>query len=304
LKKLTENVWLQNEKNPLFESIEQVAFEKNQQRPAVEFVHVVNPFDAPSRIEEQQLAFASIKRARAVALSSEYQINKISLIAAAFPEDRDFAERHFDHVVALHKSSLDMRPFGVPRKLPLLFDVVMAAGTNAGISSYVLWTNADICLAAGFYDAIATLLALGFDAITVNRRDIPPIGGDKELLPLLEALVGVKHPGFDCFIFPLRWIDDFIKTEALIGMPGVARSLLYNLVAQAETMLLLNAVHLTFHVGSDASWNAPQFADYKKFNFAQARLIYPALPEERKKRLHDFCRAYGERQEMSGVIPD
>ena len=301
--RLTQNVWLQDSKNPLFEIFSQANVARSLPRNRVlNAVHIVNPYNSPNRIHEQELAFASIKRARALARNSDSSVIKIFFLAAAFPEDCQFADRHFDSVVSLSQSALDLKTFSVPRKLPLLFDVIGAAREHAGNATHIIWTNNDICLAAGFYEAIAGLLALGFDAITVNRQDIPPIASEQEFLPLMEGLLGVRHRGFDCFIFPLDWVDNFVKTDALIGMRRVGRSLLYNLVAQAETMIMLNDVNLTFHVGSDKTgWDTPKFADYKEFNGAQARLIYPALNQERRERLRAFCHAYGERPEICGL---
>lgn len=302
LTNITDNVWLQDDTRPLFEIIANVAGRyKAQDRQNIEFVHVVNPLNIPSRIAEQEAAFDSLKRASVLAMNSPIRSCKVSFVAAAYMEDCEFAKVHFDHIARLEKSSSDIFSFAVPRKLPLLFDVIMTAQADGVPATHVIYTNSDICLSAGFYEAIATLLDLGFEAITVNRRDIPANADQGKLLPLMECLIGRKHPGFDCFIFPRHWLDDLVKTDAVIGMPGVARSLLYNLVAHAQRMLLLNDVSLTFHVGSDAAWRAPQYADYRDFNYAQARRIYPALVGEGKERLHEFCRVYGERPIMSGI---
>src|SRR5688572_8173712 len=156
--RLTKNVWLQDPINPLFQILDRADVGASLLRGGVtEVVHVVNPYNAPNRIDEQELAFASIKRARAVAVGSQYGAMKISFIAAAFPEDFEFAEKHFDRVVALERSALDLKAFAVPRKLPLLFDVITAAKEHAGGATHIIWTNNDICLTAGFYEAIAIL---------------------------------------------------------------------------------------------------------------------------------------------------
>lgn len=57
-----------------------------------------------------------------------------------------------------------------------------------------------------------------------------------------------------------------MRNDALIGVPGVARGLLFNMIAQATCMLILRNVALTYHFGDDRTWRSPELEDYAAFN--------------------------------------
>ena len=71
-----------------------------------------------------------------------------------------------------------------------------------------------------------------------------------------------QHPGFDCFVFPTAWVEDFVANAACVGIGWVMRSLLYNLVVKARRMVILRNAHLTYHYGDDRPWNAPELEEY------------------------------------------
>jgi hypothetical protein len=139
-----------------------------------------------------------------------------------------------------------------------------------------VFTNTDINLMPHFYDSIARLLDVGFEAIVVNRREIPGFSLDPAVLPVMYADYGVPHPGFDCFVFPAMLYRRFVTNEACVGAALVMRGLLYNLVAYARTLLLRDC-HLTFHLGQDRAWQAADFADYTAHNRANAAHVLAKL---------------------------
>jgi hypothetical protein len=81
----------------------------------------------------------------------------------------------------------------------------------------------------------------------------------------------------DCFVFPRAWIDSFLRTEAVTGVGGVMRSLLYNLVAKADHLLFLCSAHLTLHYGDDRSWRASHFVPALAHNGKEARDLWLRL---------------------------
>jgi hypothetical protein len=215
--------------------------------------------------------------------------HRFEAIAAAYPEDLAFARRHFRRVAQLSRSILEVRSFQAARKLPLLFDLIDAGMTNAPEADYIIYTNVDICVTPNFYPAIGRLIDLGFDALLINRRTIATLGLDPGLAPLMAGDFGHPHEGYDCLVFSRRAAARFRHTTACIGAAGVMRSLLYNMVAYCEHMLILTDVHFTWHVGDDKDWKRPEWQDYTAHNWDVAADLLRALVVEHKQRLQDFC---------------
>lgn len=264
------------------------------------FVHVVNPYLCPHGSEGdrvQRFTFETMRKAK-LAYEALYAQpsgeEMVAQVAAAYEEDQSYARDFFSHIESIHRSALDVGKFQVPRKLPLLFDVLAAGRLHAGPLDYMILTNTDICLLMGFYDAMATLIGLGYDSIVVNRRTVEPFPPDPRLAPIISASMGACHPGFDCFVFRAGLFDDFIRGTSVIGRGWVMRPLLYNLVAKAGRMIMLKDVHLTYHLGDDNAWSGKENSDYDTHNLLEAyKLIASSGPKERE-RLKDFCRTHPE----------
>ena len=72
---------------------------------------------------------------------------------------------HGEHIEALRKVS--------PRQpLPRLGDIV-AGLYNASSAEYFVYTNVDIGLSPAFYLRVKDTIESGYDALIVNRRDLP-----------------------------------------------------------------------------------------------------------------------------------
>ena len=200
------------------------------------------------------------------------------------------------------RTVLDLRSFRVPRKLPLLFDILESGVERIGDpmiepeNQFVILTNSDIHPLPHFYGAIARLIHLGYDTIIVNRRTIPTCTPDVANIPVMYAEFGSDHPGYDCFIFPLRNYRAFVRTDACIGAGWVMRSMLYNMVATATRMCMLTHAHMTFHIGDDRPWLNPELADYLDFNLLQAKALFVRLSTHSapRERLFPFCEAHDE----------
>ena len=87
----------------------------------------------------------------------------------------------FTRLLELQRSILDVQPFRVQRRLPLISDILNALYANSS-ADYLIYTNVDIALMPYFYRTVACLMQKGYDAIAINRRTIACI---TEQLPLM-----------------------------------------------------------------------------------------------------------------------
>ena len=88
-----------------------------------------------------------------------------------------------------------------------------------------------------------------------------------------------------------------MSSNACIGGDFVARSLLYNMIANSKHMLMLRQAHLTFHIGDEREWSDPRFKDYREFNVKQAINVLMSLTERNpatEAKLVRFCQRHRE----------
>jgi hypothetical protein len=224
----------------------------------------------------------------------------VSVVIVTHREDAHLIPERFVAAPTLGRFVTDVARFAHPRPLPLLFDILRAGASvptssepdprESGCIEFIVMTNSDIHVQPTFYRVLAALIQQGYDVITVNRRTIDADSADRTYSPILMAERGKDHKGFDCFVFPSRMLEDFVKNESCCGTGGVARSLLFNLVAHARRFLMLTQAQMTFHLGDDRYWSDAKFRDYIEFNLAQAQSVISALASdpEKAKRLRDF----------------
>lgn len=251
-------------------------------------LHICNPYQSAAGSTGdhlQELTFATMREARDFSQIGGAANCGIEFLAVAYPEDEAFASRFFADVATLSRSVLDVETFAAPRRLPLLFDLLEPARRRT--ADYVVFTNTDICLVPGFYRAVNRLLDYGFDGLVINRRTVASYAYDPSLSPVIAADWGTPHEGYDCFVFPRCLLERFQPTQACVGAGGVMRSLIYNLVAECERLLLLADVHLTYHIGLDRAW--AQFPDYVDHNWREAIVLLRSLARRQPSRFRDFC---------------
>jgi hypothetical protein len=258
-------------------------------------VHVYHDTVCQANNDIHPITYNTIAQARSYA-APDYPV---SGIIVTYPEDAYLIPEGFLPAPTLARSVIDVAQFAHPRPLPLLFDILQA-GTSvptgeldpleSGCTEFIVMTNSDIHVQPTFYRVLAALIQQGYDVITVNRRTIDADSADRAYSPIFMAERGEDHPGFDCFVFPARMLEDFVKNESCCGAGGVMRSLLVNLVANAGRFLMLTEAQMTFHLGNDRYWAEKKFSDYNEFNRAQARSVVSALASdpEKAKRLRDF----------------
>ena len=289
--RLSPNVSVQLQGEPLYDAVERSHYTARSRH---RFLHIVSPFFAPPGSENdkiQHLTFHTMGLAQALAPTGTAKP-----VAVTFPEEQIPLPPNFLALGTLHRSVLDVGSFQHPRKLPLLFDILASGLAAADDQDYVVFTNVDICLMPHFYGGLQRLLNLGFDSLIINRRTIPKYGFDPQMIPLMFAEYGQSHPGLDCFVFPRRLFDRFVRSNVCVGAADVMRALLFNLVALSQRLLILRDVHLTFHLGDDQTWNIPELMDYREHNYrcSQEVLIGHSVDPQRRDLLRSFCVAHQE----------
>ncbi len=240
--------------------------------------HLINPLIPPTGsdlIVAQPITFAAMSFAKQVAGDSV----QVELLAACYPEDASVVPAGFLQTQALDRSVLDCNHFDVQRKLPLLKDLLERA-YRASDADYIIYTNVDIAPLPHFYTAVATWLTAGFDALVINRRTISDTWQSPEQLPLILSDPGKPHPGFDCFVFPRRWIPDLDVGDICIGVDRIGLVLLAAMHHRATKFLLADDVHLTCHIGDDQHWRNPALSDYYTYNTAQAKAVFERIARE------------------------
>jgi len=296
--KLCENVQKQELGQPLHELLQPalraaVASPNNPRH--YRFAHIVNTYACPSGSEgeaTQKTTFAAMASARGFA-AGRADVDFISVHEA---QDSARVPDLFRKAAELTRTVQDIHRFAVPRKLPLLFDILERGIAAAAGAEFIVFTNADICPMPHFYRAVSELLELGFDCLVINRRTTGKLPMDPRWADLLPCDYGAPHGGFDCFVFPVEFGSRFVRSDACVGAGSVMRTLLYNLVAFSRNMLILTDVHLTYHVGDDRDWNRPELDDYRVFNMDNGVAALNTLIEDPavRRRLRSFCTNHGE----------
>jgi hypothetical protein len=293
----------------------------------VRFRHIIHPYNdvaVPENTAILPITFDSMRRARQFA-AAEYPV---TCVAVAFPEDIELIPADVIKGPALQRDVTDIGQFAMPKRLPLLFDILKNGASMAlpdgahpvptrplrsmlgrllrdpfqtkpklrpsDEVEFSIFTNSDIHLQPAFYSVLAVLIQQGYDVITANRRTLDVNSQNRSPSPLYLAERGTDHPGLDCFVFPTRMMESFVPSECCCGAGHVMRSLLFNLVAHSRRFLMLTHAQMTYHLGDDRHWAEPRFDDYLNFNIAQAQSVIAAFAQdpEKTKRLKDFIFAH------------
>lgn len=245
-------------------------------------LHLVNPVTVADPASDlraaQPVTFAAMTEASAFAAATGRAA--VGLCAAVFPEDHDAVPTGFHRAPDLTRSVLDVSRFARARKLPLLTDLVARALDAADRfgADWIVYTNVDIAPTPDFYTAIARLIDHGGDAFTINRRTIARDwpGGVPDL-PLMRARVGTAHPGRDCFVFAREAARAYDCGLACIGAKEVGKVLAANLLAHARRFEEHTDLHVSFHLGDDRAWLAPEMNDFTAHNQRELAAVMDRL---------------------------
>ncbi|MFT6166578.1 MAG: hypothetical protein ACJAV5_000188 [Vicingaceae bacterium] len=214
----------------------------------LKLAHLVNPVKVTKSHElyaAQPITFASMLNAKNFTKNIAIEI---VLASTQYPEDKEIIPDHIRQLSNLNRSVADCNPKVSGRKLPLLKDILNKSKEIENVD-YIIYTNVDIGLMPYFYDAVANYIKKGNDAIIINKRRLTSNFNRVDQLPEIYANLGMSHPGFDCFVFKADLLEKLLLDDICVGVPFSGVSLLHNLVALSENLLILTDSHLTFHIG-------------------------------------------------------
>ena len=247
----------------------------------VHIAHLINPvrFPAdPALAETQHLTFESMRQAAQLAQPTA----RIELLTAQYAEDHPIIPDYFARTRDLDRSVADVHRFSVPRKLPLLRDLLdrLYASSSA---PYLIYTNVDIIVHPSFYREVANRIGLGLDAFMINRRRVAGHYRTVDDLREICTLRGAPHPGFDCFIFHRSLYPRFRLTDVCVGIPFVEMLFSQNLFCHARRAVLFDDDVLTYHVGMEVfKKRDPEYVAHNKAEFWRAiRVLLPQLDSRR-----------------------
>lgn len=231
----------------------------------IRIAHIINPVIVEPSSDlfiAQPITFATIQTAKECAKG----ILDVEVFTTQYSEDRSIIPPGFVITQDLERSVLDFGDFKIPRRLPLIRDILDRLYEAAVDADYMIYTNVDIAVMPHFYLAVSTLINQGFDAFTINRRTITNLYASIDQIPLMTAQVGEAHRGHDCFIFPRQSYPKFYFPNMCLGASNVGMAVLINMLYNARRFELFSDLHLTFHIGNNRIHHSPALQDYKSYN--------------------------------------
>ena len=272
--KISDNIYWQMKGEGLFQTLK-VDDLRPESNNHISFLHVLNLFDSNKKMDLGKVQLAtleSIISARAF-VSTIHPKTKVDFVSVNTPEDACLVPDFFMENIELERDVTSVGDFSSNYRLPLIFDILNLADSSLSSADTMIFTNTDICLTPSFYSVVRNLLELGFDSIIINRRTVHGFDpGNYGAMAVADY--GESHPGLDCFVFPRSWINDFEGNTACVGSGQVMRGLLMNLVARAQSLLVLTEAHLTYHFGDDRPWLANDREELHFHNIRQAEITY------------------------------
>ena len=289
--RLTENVFIQDIQCPHLQQVQWTVLRDSPAANPDVLSHVIH-FYRGREIDRHthERTVKSVLEARRCAIPT------VHLHSVVMQEEQDLAFEGFSQARPIVRGISDLAKFAIPRRLPLLFDIIDAGIEVSDPKGFIVLTNSDICLNAGFYNSVSALLRYGVDCLVINRLTVGELDQYDQIPEMGGMEVGSRHLGFDCFVFPVSWASSFAKVASCVGMTGVMRPLLYNLVARANRLVMMKQACLTYHYGDEKSWDADKYKDYKLYNWSLMAESLKMLSRDGTalKRLNAFCTAYRE----------
>lgn len=238
--------------------------------PPISFSHIVNPFPAPADSEHgiaSRITFASLRKAVAVAQEAGVGVD---VRAVVLPGDERAVEPPAVLAPRLARTVQDIRALRPVRPLPLIADI-LSRGAEGASGSHLIFTNMDIALQPHFYTTLRELILekLGDAApFVVYRRNIASHYGRVEDLPEMYTAEGERAYGFDCFVFPARYLADLDLGSCCIGS-GHFDYLLYMALDAVSGFRVARVgdIPLTFHIGNAIEW--VRNIDYVEHNLGE-----------------------------------
>jgi hypothetical protein len=246
----------------------------------MKIAHIINPVKVNQSSDlsvAQPVSFESMEVARQFCSPK----TNVELFAVQYPEDHLIIPEYFKQTRDLTRSVLDIRGFKIPRKLPLVKDILdLLYDSTTDEYKYLIYTNVDIGLQPYFYETIATIAVQGYDAFIVNRRTIPDLYRHPAELPLIWGEMGESHKGWDCFVFKRNLYPRFRLGTTCIGTGWFGRVMITNMASLAQRFKIFTDLHLTFHIGNEKLWKSEKYSDYLHHNLDECRKILEAFERE------------------------
>lgn len=177
------------------------------------------------------------------------------------------------------------------KSFPLIGDILNIL-YNTSDADYFIYTNADIGLFPSFYNFVENKINEGFDALCINRRDMPKeINGeiiDEHNFHKVFDLKGEYHPGRDCFVFRKSLLNKMNFGNMFIGAPPFGLLFLNQIKQLSNNFYHVNNCEdedptpTAFHLGQDKMWEVPN-NEYWIENVKQAKLCL----EDINKKISD-----------------
>jgi len=268
------------------------------------FAHIVNPVIVAEESDlfvAQPVTFQTMRIAQRFAVADGNV--DVALYSAHFPEDAKLVPEGFIATPPLERSVLDVGTFRIPRKLPLLSDILMCLHAAANDAHYLIYTNVDIGLLPNFYVTIDRLIDAGHQAFTIHRRGIPAHYRSIADIPLMWAELDQPPQGRDCFVFCREALEHFELGAVCLGALHVGRLLMLNLAASEPTFAEFTNLHLTFHIGDAKTWANPALDDYGGHNLTALRNALDSLKRRGRLPAHPVVQRMIERMKANGELP-
>jgi len=258
----------------------------------IKIAHIINPVmvDKSSDLYvAQPITFETMLTARKFCSSA---IEVIQL-TAQHKEDRHLIPQEFVITRDLGRSVLDLKYFKIPRKLPLIKDILDRL-YNQSNAKFLIYSNVDIALQPYFYQTVSEIIKQGYDAFVINRRSIPGHYSTSTEISLMYAEIGKKHPGFDCFVFHRNLYKKLDLGQICIGTTKIGVTLISNFICKAKKFKLFEDLHLTFHIGEVREWQDERYNDYTEHNEKEALQILLNLKKKHQELFEgsDLCQKY------------
>lgn len=235
----------------------------------MKIAHIVKPVKVDKDRDlyfQQPITFRSMRNAQKY-LSVIRPDVEVQLVQACYPEDEDVVEcTAFLKTEFLEESTLDFPvPFKVERKLPLFREIIGRLIEAVPDADYYIQTNADIGLMPSFYVLIANLIEDGNASFCINKRIISEMLKDAPL-SIIYSVMGSKHAGHDCFVFPASVVDKLDLGNICMGTPWSECTMIVSLVRYAENFTVFKEAHATFHLGDRRIWLPHNLNSYRIHN--------------------------------------
>jgi len=228
------------------------------------YLHIAQPLTLRSMVIAQEKAKGVVD---VDLVAVKHKTEDVS-IPDEFKWAPDIVKYAWEHIDALK----DITPH---KPLPRVTDIVESL-YHSSEAEYFIYTNLDIGLYPHFYIRVNDMIEKGYDALCINRIDLPKeyrgVLLDESNIEQIFEISGIRHPGIDCFVFKKEILPSLDMGNVYIGYPPIGQVLKTQVEANAENFFWEREERLTFHIGSDRAWMGK--SAYLEENLNQARGLY------------------------------